>query len=104
MARVAEAAEGRSFRPLFERWSRRVRVELALRHVASGAALGLLLGAGASLALWQTRHGALRPVGVASSLEMGGAGTAPSSAPGVGATNATGGVGGPSSSSTAGAV
>jgi hypothetical protein len=54
-----------AFRPLFDRWSRRVRAQLALRHVIGGAAVGLLVGAGASAALWQTRHGALRPAGVA---------------------------------------
>lgn len=56
---------GRPFRPLFDRWSRRVRARLALRHVLTGAALGLLVGAGASAALWQTRHGAVRPLGAA---------------------------------------
>jgi hypothetical protein len=54
-----------SFRPLFERWARRVRARLALRHVLTGAAVGLMVGAGASAALWQTRHGALRPLGAA---------------------------------------
>jgi hypothetical protein len=58
-------SEGRSFRPLFERWSRRVRARLALRHVLTGAAVGLLVGAGATAALWRTRHGALRPLGAA---------------------------------------
>ncbi|APR83984.1 Hypothetical protein A7982_09333 [Minicystis rosea] len=64
----AEPAEGRSFRPLFERWARRVRARLALRHVLTGAAVGLVVGAGASAALWQTRHGALRPLGAAAGL------------------------------------
>jgi hypothetical protein len=62
MAAVPLAAEG-SFRPLFERWSGRVRARLALRHVLGGAALGLVVGAGASALLWQTRHGVLRPAG-----------------------------------------
>jgi hypothetical protein len=64
------------FRPLFERWSRRVRARLALRHVLTGAAVGLLVGAGASAALWQTRHGALRPVGAAGGLLGAAAGLA----------------------------
>jgi hypothetical protein len=57
-----------AFRPLFERWASRVRARLALRHVLTGAAVGLLLGAGASAALWKTRHGALRPTGAAGGL------------------------------------
>jgi hypothetical protein len=71
MASAPTAAEGRpilsptTFGPLFARWSRRVRARLALRHVLGGAALGLVLGAGASAALWKTRHGALRPAGAA---------------------------------------
>ena len=57
MPRAAAAApEARSFRPLFERWSGRVRARLALRHVLTGAAFGLLLGAGAAAALWRTRQ------------------------------------------------
>src|SRR5262245_47552369 len=65
MPLAAAPPEGRPFRPLFNRWSTRVRARLALRHVLTGAALGLLVGAGASAALWQTRHGALRPLGAA---------------------------------------
>ncbi len=60
--------EGRAFQPLFKRWSRRIRARLALRHVLTGAALGLLLGAGASAAAWRTRHDLLRPAGAAGGL------------------------------------
>jgi hypothetical protein len=70
------APEGRSFRPLFERWSRRVRARLALRHVLTGAAVGLIVGAGATAALWQTRHGGLRPLGAAGGLLGAAAGLA----------------------------
>jgi hypothetical protein len=52
-----------AFRPEFERWAGRVRARLALRHVLTGAAIGLAVGAGASAALWQTHHGKLRPLG-----------------------------------------
>jgi hypothetical protein len=68
MPPAAAPPEGRPFRLLFNRWSTRVRTRLALRHVLTGAAVGLLLGAGASAALWQTRHGALRPLGAAAGL------------------------------------
>lgn len=68
MSLVAAAPQGRSFRPLFEHWARRVRARLALRHVLTGAAVGLLLGAGASAALWRTRQGPLRPAGAAGGL------------------------------------
>jgi hypothetical protein len=61
-----------SFRPLFDRWARRVRARFALRETLRGAALGLVVGAAASAALWQTRHGALRPVGAAAGI-VGGA-------------------------------
>ena len=36
-----------------------------MRHVLTGAAIGLLVGAGATAALWQTQHGKLRPLGAA---------------------------------------
>src|SRR5690349_14075602 len=62
------ASEGRSFRALFDRWSRRVRARLALRHVLTGAAIGLVIGAGASAAAWRTRSGNLRPAGAAGGL------------------------------------
>jgi hypothetical protein len=68
MPPAAAPPEGRPFRPLFERWARRVRARLALRDVLTGAAFGLLVGAGAAAALWQTRHGSLRPVGAAAGL------------------------------------
>src|SRR5262249_2266101 len=64
------------FRPLFERWAGRVRARLALGPVIGGAALGLLLGAGVSAMLWQTRHGALRPGGGVAGLVGAGAGFA----------------------------
>ena len=51
------------FRSSFVRWSRRVRARLALGHVLTGAAVGLLLGAGATAAAWKTRNGPLRPGG-----------------------------------------
>jgi hypothetical protein len=62
---MARAAAAPSFRPLFERWSGRVRARLAFRHVLSGAAIGLLLGAGAAGALWRTRHGGRGVAGAA---------------------------------------
>ena len=68
MPPAAAPPQGRSFRPLFERWASRVRARLALRYVLTGAAVGLLLGAGASAVLWKTRHGALRPAGAAGGL------------------------------------
>lgn len=69
-------SEGRSFRPLFERWARRVRARLALGHVLTGAAIGLLVGAGASAALWKTRYGSLRPLGAAAGVVGAAAGLA----------------------------
>ena len=51
------------FRSSFARWSRRVRARLALGHILTGAALGLLVGAGATAAAWKTRNGPLRPGG-----------------------------------------
>ena len=48
------------FRPLFERWARRVRARLALRHALTGAAAGLAIAVIAAGAAWKTRHGALR--------------------------------------------
>ncbi len=38
-----------------------MRRRLAVERMLSGAAIGLVLGAGAAAAAWQTRHGALRP-------------------------------------------
>ncbi len=46
----------------------RVRARLALRHVLTGAAVGLVLGAGAAGALWRTRHGGRGEAGVAGGL------------------------------------
>ncbi|MEO7328961.1 MAG: hypothetical protein ABI193_10305 [Minicystis sp.] len=57
-----------AFRAGFQRWSRRVRSRLALSRVLTGAAIGLLIGAGVSAAAWQTRHGSLRPSGAAAGL------------------------------------
>ena len=51
------------FRPRFAQWSRRVRARLALGHILTGAAVGLLLGAGATAAAWKTRNGPQRPGG-----------------------------------------
>jgi hypothetical protein len=51
------------FRPRFARWSRRVRARLALGYILTGAAIGLLVGAGATAAAWKTRNGPLRPGG-----------------------------------------
>jgi hypothetical protein len=48
------------FHPLFERWARRVRARLALRHALTGAAIGLLLAMIPAAVAWKTRHGALR--------------------------------------------
>lgn len=65
-----------AFRALFDRWARRVRARLALRHVLTGAAIGVVVGAGASAALWKTRHGSLRPLGAAAGLVGAGLGVA----------------------------
>lgn len=63
MPSPARAESTTGFRPSFARWSRRVRARLALGHVLTGAAVGLLVGAGATAAAWSTRHGSLRPGG-----------------------------------------
>lgn len=55
--------QDRRFRPLFARWARRVRAQLALRYVLTLATVGLVIGTVASGALWKTRLGALRPLG-----------------------------------------
>jgi hypothetical protein len=57
-----------SFRAAFNRWSRRVRARLALDMVLTGAAAGMVVGAGACAAAWQTRHGDLRPFTAAGGL------------------------------------
>jgi hypothetical protein len=62
------ASDAPPFRASFERWSRRVRSRLALSKVLTGAAIGLVIGAGLSVAAWQTRHGDLRPSGAAAGL------------------------------------
>jgi len=56
---TAKRADAR-FRPLFERWARRVRARLALRYALTGAAVGLAFAVVAAAAAWKTRHGALR--------------------------------------------
>jgi hypothetical protein len=61
----AGVRDSSTFRSLFARWSKRVRLRLALGHVLTGAALGLVLGAAGSAAAWKTRHGLLRPTGAA---------------------------------------
>lgn len=59
---------GLPFRASFQRWSRRIRARLALDLVLTGAAAGMVLGAGACAAAWQTRHGELRPFTAAGGL------------------------------------
>jgi hypothetical protein len=54
-------SEETAFRETFRRWAGRVRRRLGLERVLTGAAIGLVLGAGAAGAAWQTRHGAMRP-------------------------------------------
>jgi hypothetical protein len=63
MPPAAHTGSTTGFQSSFARWSRRVRARLALGHVLTGAAVGLLLGAGATAAAWKTRHGPLRPGG-----------------------------------------
>ena len=67
-AAAAVTDEAPAFRAGFQRWSLRVRSRLALSNVLTGAAIGLLIGAGVSVAAWQTRHGSLRPSGAAAGL------------------------------------
>src|SRR5437660_468804 len=62
------AAPDRRFRAIFARWAGRVRAELAVGRVLTGAALGLLVGAAAAGGAWKTRHGALRPWAAAAGL------------------------------------
>ena len=57
-----------AFRKSFDRWAKRVRRRLALEHVLTGAAVGMVVGAGACAAAWQTRHGDLRPFTAAGGL------------------------------------
>ena len=63
MPPAAHTGTTSGFRSSFARWSRRVRARLALGHVLTGAAVGLLVGAGATAAAWKTRNGPLRPGG-----------------------------------------
>ncbi len=63
MPPAADTGSTAGFKPSFARWSRRVRARLALGYVVTGAAVGLLIGAGATAAAWKTRHGPLRPGG-----------------------------------------
>lgn len=73
---MADPSPEQRFRAAFERWSRRVRRRLALEVILTGAAAGMLLGAAAAAAAWQTRHGALRPWMAASGLLGAAAGAA----------------------------
>ncbi|MDI1450398.1 hypothetical protein [Polyangium sp. 6x1] len=61
MSKRPSSPTDRPFRDAFRSFSGRVRRRLALERMLSGAAIGLVLGAGAAAAAWQTRHGALRP-------------------------------------------
>ncbi len=45
----------------FERWARRVRARITLRHVLTGLAFGALLAAIACAGAWRLRHGTWRP-------------------------------------------
>ncbi|MEP7126387.1 MAG: hypothetical protein ABJE95_35985, partial [Byssovorax sp.] len=63
MPPAAHTGTTSGFRSSFVRWSRRVRARLALGHILTGAAVGLLVGAGATAAAWKTRNGPLRPGG-----------------------------------------
>jgi len=63
MLPAANTGSTTGFKPSFARWSRRVRARLALGHVLTGAAVGLLIGAGATAVAWKTRNGPLRPGG-----------------------------------------
>lgn len=58
---MATNPDGTSFRKSFNRWASRIRRRLALEHVLTGAAVGMVIGAGACAAAWQLRHGDLRP-------------------------------------------
>lgn len=57
---MIQCAAAPDFRPAFARWANRVRARLALTLVLTGAAAGLVVGAGAAGVAWRTRHGALR--------------------------------------------
>jgi hypothetical protein len=63
MPPAAPTGSTSGFRSSFARWSRRVRARLALGHILTGAAVGLIVGAGATAAAWKTRNGPLRPGG-----------------------------------------
>lgn len=54
-----------TFRAAFSPWAARVRRRLAARTALTGAAIGLVVGAGASAVLWWQRLGDLRPAPVA---------------------------------------
>lgn len=58
---LPNAAKESRFRDLFSRWARRVRRRLALGVILTGAAAGLLVGAGAAAAAWKLRQGPARP-------------------------------------------
>jgi hypothetical protein len=61
-ATMPNPTAGNTFRKSFDRWAKRVRRRLALEHVLTGAAVGMVVGAAACAAAWQTRHGDLRPL------------------------------------------
>lgn len=61
MRHPASRAEESKFREVFARWARRVRRRLALGVIVSGAAAGLVVGAGAAAVAWKMRQGPLRP-------------------------------------------
>lgn len=68
MAKRPASPEDRAFRDSFRSWAGRVRRSLGLERLLTGAAIGLVLGAGAAGAAWQTRHGSLRPWAAAAGL------------------------------------
>lgn len=61
MAPTPPSPDSLTFRKSFERWAKRVRRRLALDYVLTGAAAGMVVGAAACAAAWQTRHGDIRP-------------------------------------------
>jgi hypothetical protein len=56
-----DTAKEKRFREVFARWAGRVRRRLALGVILTGAAAGMVVGAGAAAAAWKTRQGPLRP-------------------------------------------
>src|SRR5690349_2504445 len=62
------------FHPLFERWARRVRRRLLVRHVLSGAAVGLLVGVVVAALAYKSRHDVLRKIAPVTALFGAGGG------------------------------